>query len=94
MPETLIYYWDKTGGLGTRAVEVSTRVGARSVPTVAKQVLVSDQDRHVIAFGCDAINSSSLRLKATVYKTRCLLDFHLKKMPWIGSQRTQTLLAI
>ena len=54
-----MYYWDKSGGLSARAVEVSTKAGAKSVPTVAKQVLVSDQDRHVIAFGCDAINSSS-----------------------------------
>jgi hypothetical protein len=54
-----LYYWDKSGGLSARAVEVSTKAGAKSVPTVAKQVLVSDQDRHVIAFGCDAINSSS-----------------------------------
>ena len=54
-----LYYWDKSTGLSARAVEVSTKAGAKSVPTVAKQVLVSDQDRHVIAFGCDAINSSS-----------------------------------
>ena len=54
-----LYYWDKSGGLSARAVEVSTKAGAKSVPTVAKQVLVSDQDRHVIAFGCDGINSSS-----------------------------------
>lgn len=54
-----LYYWDKSTGLSARAVEVSTKAGAKSVPTIAKQVLVSDQDRHVIAFGCDAINSSS-----------------------------------
>ena len=54
-----LYYWDKSGGLSARAVEVSTKAGAKSVPTVAKQVLVSDQDSHVIAFGCEAINSSS-----------------------------------
>ena len=55
-----IYYWDRTNNLSTRAVEVSTRSGTRtSIPTIAKQVLVSDQDRHVIAFGCDGLNSSS-----------------------------------
>ena len=27
--------------------------GANSTPTIAKQVLVSDRDRHIIAFGCD-----------------------------------------
>jgi hypothetical protein len=54
-----VYYWDKGVGLGTRAVELSTLSGAKSAPQIAKQILVSDQDRHVLAFGCDAINSSS-----------------------------------
>ena len=48
-----IYYWDKTGGVSTRAVSLDTLSGATSTPTVAKQVLVSDRDRHIIAFGCD-----------------------------------------
>jgi len=54
-----VYYWDKGVGLGARAVELSTKSGAKSAPQIAKQILVSDQDRHVLAFGCDAINSSS-----------------------------------
>ena len=29
------------------------------MPTIAKQVLVSDQDRHVIAFGCDGLGGAS-----------------------------------
>lgn len=49
-----IYYWDKTNGVSTRAVELSQLAGANKVPTIAKQVLVSDRDRHVIAFGCDS----------------------------------------
>ena len=48
-----IYYWDATAGLGTRAVDITTLSTLPSIPTVAKQVLVSDRDRHVIAFGCD-----------------------------------------
>jgi hypothetical protein len=48
-----IYYWDKTGGTGSRAVSLDSLAGASSTPTVAKQVLVSDRDRHNIAFGCD-----------------------------------------
>ncbi len=48
-----IYYWDKSMGLGSRAVDISTLPNANKTPTVAKQVLVSDRDRHVIAFGCD-----------------------------------------
>ena len=55
-----IYYWDKTNNVTTRAVKLNTITGTkRSVPTKAKQVLVSDRDRHVIAFGSDGLNSSS-----------------------------------
>ena len=48
-----IYYWDETAGLGTRAVDITSLSTLPSIPTVAKQILVSDRDRHVIAFGCD-----------------------------------------
>ena len=48
-----IYYWDKTNGVSTRAVAISDLAGANTAPTIAKKVLVSDRDRHVIAFGCD-----------------------------------------
>ena len=48
-----IFYWDKTNGLTTRAVSLSSISGSNSAPTIAKQVLVSDKDRHIIAFGCD-----------------------------------------
>ena len=55
-----IFYWDKTNNLSTRAVELSTLSGTkRSVPTIAKQVLVSDQDRHVIAFAADGLGGAS-----------------------------------
>ena len=49
-----IFYWNKTDGTSTRAVELSQLTGANKAPTIAKQVLVSDRDRHVIAFGCDS----------------------------------------
>ena len=48
-----IYYWDQSAGLATRAVALSSLAGSQAAPTVAKKVLVSDRDRHVIAFGCD-----------------------------------------
>ena len=48
-----IYYWDKTGGLTSRAVSLDSLAGSNKAPTIAKKVLVSDRDRHVIAFGCD-----------------------------------------
>ena len=48
-----IYYWDQTGTVNTRAVDITSLAGGQGVPTVAKQVMVSDRDRHVLAFGCD-----------------------------------------
>jgi hypothetical protein len=48
-----IYYWDRTGGLTSRAVSLDSLAGSNSAPTIAKQILVSDRDRHIIAFGCD-----------------------------------------
>jgi len=49
-----IAYWDKSGGTNNRAVLLNSLSGSTSAPTIAKQVLVSDVDRHVIAFGCDS----------------------------------------
>tara|TARA_R110002110_G_scaffold9241_1_gene45795 strand:+ start:174 stop:2099 length:1926 start_codon:yes stop_codon:yes gene_type:complete len=52
-----IYYWDKSTSSApyTRAVALSDLAGADSTtPTIAKQVMISDRDRHVIVFGCDA----------------------------------------
>jgi hypothetical protein len=48
-----IYYWDKSGGLTARAVALEDLAGAQAAPTIAKTVIVSERDRHVIAFGCD-----------------------------------------
>jgi len=52
-----IYYWDRSasGSITSpnRMVELSSLAGANATPTIAKQVLVSDQSRHVLAFGCD-----------------------------------------
>jgi|11BtaG_2_1085332.scaffolds.fasta_scaffold00365_3 hypothetical protein len=51
-----LFYWDRTTGTSSRAVALNTKAGTKtSIPTIAKQVLVSDQDRHVIAFGADPI---------------------------------------
>ena len=52
-----IYYWDKStnGAPFSRAVALSDIAGADvTTPTIAKQVMVSDRDRHVLAFGCDS----------------------------------------
>ncbi len=51
-----IYYWDTSANAATnaRAVALSAITSADGyAPTMAKQVMVSDRDRHIIAFGCD-----------------------------------------
>ena len=48
-----IFYWDSSGGVTTRAVELNTLANSNLAPTIAKQIMVSDRDRHVLAFGCD-----------------------------------------
>jgi hypothetical protein len=48
-----IYYWDASEDVTTRAIALTGLTGATKTPTIAKQVLVSDRDRHIIAFGCD-----------------------------------------
>tara|TARA_Y100000004_G_scaffold113852_1_gene127875 strand:+ start:4316 stop:6175 length:1860 start_codon:yes stop_codon:yes gene_type:complete len=53
-----IYFWDATNGTSTRAVLLSSLTGASDVPTVARKVLVSDIDSHVLCFGANAIGSS------------------------------------
>tara|TARA_R110002012_G_scaffold73020_1_gene186455 strand:- start:95 stop:2137 length:2043 start_codon:yes stop_codon:yes gene_type:complete len=52
-----IFYWDKSTSSSSpfnRAVELASLAGANTTPTIAKKVLVSDRDRHIIAFGCDS----------------------------------------
>ena len=47
-----IYYWDSSAGTSAPAVDISTLSG-NNQPQVANIVLVSERDRHVLAFGCD-----------------------------------------
>jgi len=79
-----IYYWDRTNNTSTRAVEVSTLSGTKtSIPQIAKQVLVSDQDRHVIAFGCDAVNSSSSANQGNGVQDPLLIRFSTQEDPLV-----------
>ena len=55
-----IFFWDTSADvLGTdRVTALASLAGADAeTPTIAKQVLVSDRDRHVIVFGCDGETS-------------------------------------
>jgi len=57
-----IYYWDKSNGVATRAIELSTAAtNTINVPTLVTQIMVSDTDRHIIAFGSDGIFSSGVQ---------------------------------
>ena len=53
-----IFYWDRSDALTTRAVLLSSEDSASNVPTIAKQIMVSDIDRHIIAFGTNPLGGS------------------------------------
>ena len=55
-----LYYWDLSAGITNRAVDISTLVGADEVPVAANIVRLSEQDRHVIAFGCTPLFGGAL----------------------------------
>ena len=79
-----LFYWDKTNGLGNRAIELSatsTYSGETSVPTIAKQVLVSDQDRHVIVFGCDGLGANSSATQGNGVQDPLLIRFSSQENP-------------
>tara|TARA_R110002153_G_scaffold5026_5_gene23431 strand:- start:3594 stop:5459 length:1866 start_codon:yes stop_codon:yes gene_type:complete len=52
-----LFYWDESSGVTDRAVALADLAGANVCPTKALIVLVSDIDRHVIAFGSDPLNT-------------------------------------
>jgi len=54
-----IFYWDATNGASTRAVSLTSLPGASDVPVVARKILVSDVDRHCIAFGTNPITDGT-----------------------------------
>jgi hypothetical protein len=77
-----IYYWDRTNNLSTRAVKLNSIAGTkRSVPTLCKQILVSDRDRHVIAFGSDGINASSSAVDGDGTQDPLLIRFSDQENP-------------
>jgi len=80
-----IYYWDKTNGVNTRAkslTDSSLGLGTRtSVPTIATQVLLSDRDRHVIAFGADGLGASSSATDGNGIQDPLLIRFSSQENP-------------
>jgi len=77
-----IFYWERSLGTGARAKELSTIDGTKtSVPTKCKQVMVSDRDRHVLAFGCDAINSDPTAVQGDGVQDPLLIRFSSQENP-------------
>ena len=60
-----IYYWDRSGGTSARAVDISIDQTTNNfidfVPRIAKKVIVSERDRHILAFGCDSETASGIQ---------------------------------
>ena len=60
-----IYYWERgtavnpTTALTTRAILLSDLGGAADVPETAMQILISQNDKHLLAFGCQPYGGSS-----------------------------------
>jgi hypothetical protein len=87
-----IFYWDRTAGTSSRAVALSSLSGSNLAPTVAKQIMVSDQDRHVIAFGCDGETSIGTQdpLLIRFGTQESLLDFQTSPTNTAGELRIST----
>ena len=54
-----VYFWDASNALSVRGVTLASVSTDVQTPTIATQVIVSDNDRHVIAFGANNYLSSS-----------------------------------
>ena len=55
-----IYYWDFSLGFTNRAVDISDLPGADEIPVECNIVRLSEQDRHVMAFGCTPLFGGDL----------------------------------
>jgi hypothetical protein len=54
-----IYYWEYDAVFSTRAVLLSSLPGATDVPTQAQQILVSQNDKHLLCFGSTPFGGGS-----------------------------------
>ena len=67
-----VFYWDKTNGLTTRAINLIEK--SDSAPTKARKIIVSERDRHVIAFGANPIGETD--------QDRLLIRFSTQENPF------------
>ena len=54
-----IYYWEYDGTFTSRAVLLSSLAGASDVPDEAMQILVSQNDKHLLCFGATPLGGGS-----------------------------------
>jgi hypothetical protein len=54
-----VYFWDESDGLSTRAIALSAESGASNAPVIATQVMVDNNARHVLAFGCNVLGATA-----------------------------------
>lgn len=85
-----VYYWDKSDGLNTRSVALSSLTGSNLAPTKGLQVIVSDIDRHAIVLGADPIENGVRSGQIDPL----LVAFPIKKTYLIGSQHLLILLVL
>ena len=79
-----LFYWDRSSGITARAVELSATTilsGETSVPQICKQIIVSDSDRHVIAFGADALGASLTTTQGNGVQDPLLIRFSSQENP-------------
>ncbi len=86
-----IFFWDRqkyattTGyrseNLATLTDIAGNAVTKTSVPTRALQIMLSDRDRHVIAFGCDGLGSSSTDVDGNGIVDPLLIRFSSSENP-------------
>jgi len=55
-----LYYWDTSGGVSSRATNFTSLGTASDVPLLVNQIMVSEVDRHIIAFGSNSISATSV----------------------------------
>ena len=80
-----IFLWKKADGLTSRGVSLDTDTGAIDCPTICRQVLSSDRDGHVIAFGCNPVGSTTqdpLLIRWSNYETN--LDWEITESGTAG----------
>ena len=56
-----IFLWDESSGLGSRAVALADLSGASNCPTIARRILMSPEDRLLLALGCDSLSDTGIQ---------------------------------